>query len=118
MLFQNAFGDQTVPNPTNYTVLAAGHLFDRESLYRNDKTAQAGHNPHGFLLDPSFVQGNVPGQTQIVTFFASDGTTIIDPDGAGASLGGADHRSVGVAVAELLMRTVAGGAHVPSATAR
>ena len=84
VLFQNAFGDQTVPNPTNYTVLAAGHLFDRESLYRNDLTAQAGKNPHGFLLDPSFVQGNVPGQTQVVTFFASNGKTIIDPDGPGA----------------------------------
>jgi hypothetical protein len=83
VLFQNAYGDQTVPNPADYTVLAAGHLFDRESLYRNDKTAQAANNPHGFLLDPSFVQGNVPGQEQIVTFFASDGTTIIDPDGAG-----------------------------------
>jgi Big-like domain-containing protein len=83
VLFQNAFGDQTVPNPADYTVLAAGNLFDRESLYRNDKTAQAGKNPHGFLLDPSFVQGNVPGQEQVVTFFASNGHTIIDPDGAG-----------------------------------
>ena len=84
VLFQNAFGDQTVPNPTNYTVLAAGHLFDRESLYRNDKTAQAGNNPHGFLLNPAFVAGNLPGQTQVVTFFASNGKTIIDPDGSGA----------------------------------
>lgn len=84
VLFQNAFGDQTVPNPTNYTVLAAGNLFDRESLYRNDKTAQAGRNPHTFLLDPSFVQGNLPGQEQIVTFFASNGTTTIDPDGPGS----------------------------------
>jgi hypothetical protein len=84
VLFQNAFGDQTVPNPANYTVLTAGHLFDRESLYRNDKTAQAARNPHGFILDPTFVQGNVPGQTQIVTFFASNGATIIDPDGPGA----------------------------------
>jgi hypothetical protein len=83
VLFQNAYGDQTVPNPTNYTVLAAGHLFDRESLYRNDKTAQAGKNPHGFLLDPSFVAANVPGQAQIVTFFLSGGTTIVDPDGPG-----------------------------------
>lgn len=83
VLFQNAFGDQTVPNPTNYTVLAAGHLFDVESLYRNDKTAQASHNPHTFLLDPSFTQGNVPGQAQIVTFFQSGGAVIIDPDGPG-----------------------------------
>jgi hypothetical protein len=83
VLFQNAYGDQTVPNPTNYTVLAAGNLFDRESLYRNDKTAQNTRNPHGFLLDPSFPAGNVPGQQQVVAFFASGGTTIIDPDGPG-----------------------------------
>jgi hypothetical protein len=83
VLFQNAFGDQTVPNPTNYTVLAAGHLFDRESLYRNDLTAQSALNPHGFLLDPRFVAGNVPGQAQIVTFFASGGTVVADPDGPG-----------------------------------
>jgi hypothetical protein len=84
VLFQNAYGDQTVPNPADYAVLAAGNLFDRESLYRNDKTAQAASNPHGFLLDPSFVAGNLPGQQQIVTFFTSNGTTIIDPDGPGA----------------------------------
>ncbi len=84
VLMQNAFGDQTVPNPTNYTVLAAGHLFARESLYRNDKTGQAGSNPHAFLLDPTFVAGSLPGQSQIVAFFASNGTTIIDPDGPGA----------------------------------
>jgi hypothetical protein len=83
VIFQNAFGDQTVPNPTTYTLLTAGHLFDRESLYRNDLTAQAGQNPHSFLLDPSFVQGNLPGQLQIVTFFTSGGRTVIDPDGAG-----------------------------------
>jgi hypothetical protein len=83
VLFQNAFGDRTVPNPTNYTVLAAGQLFDVESLYRNDKTAQAGSNPHAFLLDPSFPAANVPGQVQIVTFFLSGGTTIVDPDGPG-----------------------------------
>jgi Bacterial Ig-like domain len=83
VLFQNAYGDQTVPNPTNYTVLAAGQLFDRESLYRNDKSAQAGKNPHGFLLDPSFAAGNVPGQQQVVTFFESNGQAVIDPDGAG-----------------------------------
>jgi hypothetical protein len=83
VLFQNAYGDQTVPNPTNYTVLAAGHLFDVESLYRNDLTPQAGRNPHAFLLDPSFPAASVPGQAQIVTFFLSGGTTIVDPDGPG-----------------------------------
>jgi Bacterial Ig-like domain len=84
VLFQNAYGDQTVPNPTNYTLLAAGRLFDRESLYRNDRTPQAALNPHAFLLNPAFVLGNVPGQAQIVTFFASGGHTVIDLDGAGS----------------------------------
>ena len=83
VIFSNAFGDRTVPNPTNYTVLAAGHLFDRESLYRNDLTPNAASNPHAFLLDPSFTLGSLPGQQQIVTFFASGGATIVDPDGPG-----------------------------------
>jgi Bacterial Ig-like domain len=82
VLFQNAFGDRTVPNPTTYTVLAAGHLFDRESLYRNDRTTSASRNPHGFLLDPlTFPQGALPGQQQIATFFRTGAT--VDPDGRG-----------------------------------
>jgi len=81
VLFQNGFGDQTVPNPTTYTELLAGHLFSRESFYRNDKTANAGSNPHGFLLNPTFVPGNLLAQQQMSTFLASGGTTTIDPDG-------------------------------------
>jgi len=83
VLLSNAFGDQTVPNPTTYTELLAGGLFDRESLYRNDKTPNAGMNPHGFLLDPRFVRGNTQEQNQIVTFLASAGTRTINPDPAG-----------------------------------
>ena len=37
-IFQVAYGDQTVPNPTAYTLLAAGSLFGRASIYRNDRT--------------------------------------------------------------------------------
>jgi len=81
VLFQNGFGDQTVPNPTTYTELAAGGLFGRESFYRNDKTLNAGSNPHGFLLNPTFVPGNLLAQRQMSTFLASGGTTTIDPDG-------------------------------------
>lgn len=82
VLFQSAFGDQTVPNPTAYNVIAAGRLFDRTSLYRNDKTAQADRNPHGFLLDPSFTQGALNGQRQALELLATG--NVIDPDGAGA----------------------------------
>ncbi len=80
VLFQNAFGDRTVPNPTSYTVLAAGRLFDRENLYRNDRSPQQAQNPHGFLLNPTFVDGSLPGQEQIIAFLASGGRTVIDPN--------------------------------------
>ncbi|MCW2615187.1 MAG: hypothetical protein JWN08_2181 [Frankiales bacterium] len=80
VLFQVALGDQTVPNPTSRTLIAAGGLFDRTSLYRNDKTGQASRNPHGFLLDPSFTAGALAGQGQIVEFLLTART--IDPDGA------------------------------------
>ncbi len=118
VLFQNAFGDQTVPNPTNYTVLAAGHLFDRESLYRNDKTAQAGKNPHGFLLDPSFVASERAGTDANRDVLRLGWHERYRPGRRRRCLGGADRRPVRVAVVEFLTRAVADGARVPSATAR
>jgi hypothetical protein len=81
VLLQVAHGDQTVPNPTSATLIAAGRLFDRTALYRNDRTAQAARNPHSFLLDPSFPEGFLPGQRQISEFLLSG--SITDPDGAG-----------------------------------
>lgn len=81
-LVQVAFGDQTVPNPTSGTLVRAGDLEDRTTLYRNDLTANSESNPHGFLLDPTFVPGNALGQTQMSKFLASGGRTIVDPDGA------------------------------------
>lgn len=81
VVFQVALGDQTVPNPTSHTILAAGALFDRASLYRNDRTGQASRNPHGFLLDPSFTQGALQAQRQVVDFLLAGTTT--DPDAAG-----------------------------------
>ncbi len=81
VVFQIAHGARPVPNPTSYTILAAGRLFDRASLYRNDRTPQAERNPHGFLLDPTFPLGALPGQRQVVDFLLTGTTT--DPDGAG-----------------------------------
>ena len=81
-VFQVAFGDQTVPNPTAYTVISAGNLWSRTSLYRNDKTAQSTANPHTFLLNPAFTQGFLPGQAQVAAFLGTG--QVIDPDGAGA----------------------------------
>ena len=83
VLYQFAFGDQTVPNPTSATLVRAGDLADVTSVYRNDRSPTASTNPHGFLLDPR-VAGRNLGQMQILEFLASDGRSIIDPDGPGA----------------------------------
>ncbi len=91
VIFQFAKGDQTVPNPTNSALIRAGDLLDRTSYYRNDlafaANAATPKNPHTFLTGV-FAAGLAPAvalqaQTQIATFFASGGQTVIDPDGAG-----------------------------------
>jgi hypothetical protein len=82
VLFQTAYGDQTVPNPTAGTLYHAGDLFDRVTYYRNDKTPTYGTDPHGFLADPR-LSGREQGQTEMITFLASGGMTVVDPDGSG-----------------------------------
>ncbi len=91
LIFQNAKGDQTVPNPTNTAMIRAGDLADRWTFYRNDLAFAANpatpKNPHTFLTNVAS-GGLAPiialqAQAQIATFFASDGATVIDPDGAG-----------------------------------
>jgi hypothetical protein len=82
VLVQVAYGDQTVPNPTAGFVVRAGGLLGRTTMYRNDKTPTASTNPHAFLLDPHLA-GRAGGQAQAVAFLASDGKTIVDPDGGG-----------------------------------
>jgi hypothetical protein len=80
VLVQVAFGDQTVPNPMSYTLIDAGDLWSRTSLYRHDRTGRT-ENPHSFLLnllDPAALQG----QSQVAEFLRTG--TVIDPDGAGA----------------------------------
>lgn len=81
VVFQVAFGDQTVPNPTSYTIIDAGDLWSRTSLYRNDRAPQAASNPHGFLLDPRFVPAMPQGQSQVAAFLGRG--QVIDPDGPG-----------------------------------
>jgi hypothetical protein len=87
VIYQFARGDKTVPNPTATRVIRAGHLESRTTIFRNDRTNPlfgTSSNPHTFLTN---ILG--PGETfayeaqdQIATFFASDGATTIDPDGA------------------------------------
>jgi hypothetical protein len=93
MLFQFAKGDQTVPNPTATAVLRAGQFADRATYFRNDLAFAADptvpKNPHSFLTRinvPSVAAVAVGVQRQLATFLASDGTVIVDPDGAGPLL--------------------------------
>ena len=90
VLFQFAKGDKTVPNPTTTAILRAGDLADRAVYFRNDLAFAANpalpKNPHTFLTniyDPAGAAFAIGAQQQIALFFASQGTTVIDPDGAG-----------------------------------
>jgi hypothetical protein len=92
VLLQFARGDKTVPNPTTSAIVRAGDLASRATLFRNDlayaATAGAvGKNPHAFLtnLAGAGAPFALAAQQQIATFLASDGATIVDPDGPGPS---------------------------------
>ena len=90
VIFQFAKGDVTVPNPTTSAILRAGGLADRATYFRNDLAyafnPAVGKNPHTFLTNISSAAGGgyaVMAQQQMAVFFASQGTLVIDPDGAG-----------------------------------
>lgn len=78
VLFQTAYGDGTVPNATAATLYRAGDLFDRVTLYRNDKSPSFASDPHGFLADPTLA-GRTPGQQQLVEFLATGTVTNPNP---------------------------------------
>ncbi len=94
IILQYARGDQTVPNPTTSAIIRAGGLNDRTTLFRNDLAFAADptfpKNPHTFLTripgltsSAGAAAAAVAAQDQIAQFFASGGTLVIDPDGAG-----------------------------------
>ena len=90
VIFQFAKGDMTVPNPTTTAILRAGDLADRATYFRNDLAFVANpavpKNPHTFLSNivvPAAAGFALGAQQQIATFFATNGATTIDPDGAG-----------------------------------
>ncbi|MCW2778336.1 MAG: hypothetical protein JWN17_2061, partial [Frankiales bacterium] len=81
VIFQVAYGDGTVPNPTAGELLRSGDLYDRTWVYRNDRTANAANNPHGFLLTPT-LPAHFEAQEQIRRFLSTDGADERDPDAA------------------------------------
>jgi hypothetical protein len=87
VIFQFAKGDGTVPNPTTTAILRAGDLADTATLFRNDLAYGVNpvvpKNPHTFLtnLGAASARYAVGAQQQIAVFFATDGATVIDPDG-------------------------------------
>jgi len=70
VVFQTAYGDGTVPNPTAGTLYRAGQLFDRVVYYRNDKTPTYNLDPHGWLADPTLA-GRTSGEQQLGAFLAT-----------------------------------------------
>src|SRR5262249_31630714 len=96
VIVQFAKGDLTAPNPTTTALLRAGDLADRATYFRNDlfvatlprgtQCTAALRNPHGVaynLTVPQRFAQRDEAQTQIATFFTSDGVTTIDPDPSG-----------------------------------
>jgi hypothetical protein len=89
VIIQFAKGDRVVPNPTTTALLRAGALTDRTTYFRNDLAVAANplvpKDPHTLLAglgNPATLAFAKAAQTQIATFFASDGVTFVDPDGA------------------------------------
>ena len=70
VVFQTAYGDGTVPNPTAGNLYRAGQLFDRVVYYRNDKTPTYSSDPHGWLADPTLA-GRSSGEQQLGTFLST-----------------------------------------------
>jgi len=97
IILQCAKGDQQVPNPTETALIRAGALADRVTYYRHDLAfadparnptgVEVPKDPHTFLVFNPFLPAlediRTGAQQQIAVFLASDGETIMDPDGAG-----------------------------------
>ena len=78
LLFQSAYGDATVPNPTAGTMYRAGDLFDLVTYFRHDKSAPGlqQSNPHGWLADPTIdPAARTAGEQQLGIWLQSGGTT-------------------------------------------
>src|SRR5262245_20741137 len=87
LIVQFGKGDRNIPNPTVTALLRAGDLADRATFYRNDvafaEDPTLDTNPHQFLIRVDVAAERpiaLAYQSQIATFFASDGRVIIHPE--------------------------------------
>jgi hypothetical protein len=76
VVYQFAYGDQVVPNPTSATLARAFGNLDQVVYYRNDRTPTADRDPHGLLADPT-ITGRQEAQLQAVEWIASNGETLL-----------------------------------------
>jgi hypothetical protein len=77
LLFQSAYGDATVPNPTAGDIYRAGQLFDLVTYFRHDKSAPGLNqsDPHGWLADPTIDPvARTAGEQQLGLWLQSGGT--------------------------------------------
>jgi hypothetical protein len=93
VIIQFAKGDQNISNPTTTAFLRAGDLRDRATYYRYDLAYNADNSLKGITSYPHVFGGVITSsnptakavaigtEQQIATFFASDGTEIIQPPG-------------------------------------
>ena len=79
VLFESAYGDGTVPNPTAGVIYRAGDLFDRVLYYRNDRTPTYHSDPHGWLADPTLA-GRTDGELILTNFLATG--QVVNPNPA------------------------------------
>ena len=98
VIVQFANGDRVVPNPTTTAILRAGDLADRATFVRTNLVFPVNPRPfpnniylypHAFLqifADPALTAIALKAEHQIASFFASDGTQVIDPDDAPPAL--------------------------------
>jgi hypothetical protein len=78
VVFETAYGDGTVPNPTAGELYRVGDLFDRVVYYRNDKTPTYNSDPHGWLADPTLA-GRTSGEQLLGTFLATGMVVNLNP---------------------------------------
>ena len=87
-IIQEGRGDRDTTNPTTENVVRAGDIPDRVTLYRHDLFGQNAlfNDPHSVVIrtDNALMKSvALMSQDQIAAFFASDGASVIDPDGNG-----------------------------------